>query len=226
MSVHPFEQTVNQAKRRLDVAAALLDHVQHSFAQNDRKAAYQAAFELAYQTEKLTMLARTLPALTGSPIGYAQMGQLIRKAVPIRVGYSKQGWLGIYMPALLPKKERGGADYIRDSLYPALRDFFRKGEHPLLPDCVLTVCHLYDRRRPERQYRDHDNIELNAVVDSLALFALPDDVPMRCQHHYCSAASNQDATQILLVPKDEFSTWYNCWTQEPGEPFLLFQSPQ
>ena len=38
--------------------------------------------------------------------------------------------------------------------------------------------HTYDRNRPEREYRDHDNIELNTVVDAVVMFFLVDDAPI------------------------------------------------
>ena len=44
--------------------------------------------------------------------------------------------------------------------------------------------HVYDRNRPEREYRDHDNIELNTVVDAIAMFFLVDDTPLECRHYY------------------------------------------
>ena len=47
--------------------------------------------------------------------------------------------------------------------------------------------------------------ELNAIVDALALYALYDDGPLRCEHHYCSLQDDRDATTVLLVPQDAFT---------------------
>ena len=74
-------------------------------------------------------------------------------------------------------------------------------------NCVLIFRHVYDRNRPEREYRDHDNIELNTVVDALAMFFLVDDTPLECRHYYCSARGSIERTEVYIVPRNEFETW-------------------
>lgn len=74
-------------------------------------------------------------------------------------------------------------------------------------DCVLIYRHVYDSARPERAWRDHDNIEQNMVTDIIALYLLPDDAPARCAHFYCSAAGPADRTEVYVVPREQFPTW-------------------
>ena len=111
---------------------------------------------------------------------------------------------------------------IRDSLYLALGEYFKCHDKLRLDDCVLTVCHRYDKDRSEREYRDHDNIELNAVTDALALYALYDDAPLRCEHHYCSVKDDRDATTVLLVPQDAFTACYERIKTDPKTLLPLF----
>ena len=112
-----------------------------------------------------------------------------------------EGWFSIRIPALLPKKASGSADYIRSYLYPAMRKFFEGKPR------VLAYRHVYDRSRPERSMRDHDNIETNMVTDILALYVLPDDHPAVCSHYYCSAAGSEDRTEVYVIPKHDFPVW-------------------
>lgn len=91
--------------------------------------------------------------------------------------------------------------------YPAMRRFFAGKLPHIYSDCVLIFRHIYDRNRPERSYRDHDNIELNMVVDIVALYLLPDDAPLRCAHYYCSAGGDTDRTEIYVVPCDSLPDW-------------------
>ena len=84
------------------------------------------------------------------------------------------------------------------------------------------VCHRYDKSRPEREYRDHDNIEMNAIIDALALYTLYDDAPLRCEHHYCSLTDDRDATTILLVPQPEFPVCYERIKTDPQTLLPLF----
>lgn len=82
------------------------------------------------------------------------MERQIKEVLPLHIGYTAEGWFGVDMPALLPKKEHGGAEYIRHSLYLALGEYFKCHEKLRIDNCVLTVCHRYDKSRPEREYRD------------------------------------------------------------------------
>ena len=63
--------------------------------------------------------------------------------------------------------------------------------------------------RPERAYRDHDNIELNAVADAIAMFVMHDDAPLQCSHFYCSQRGEKEYTRVFVVPQKSFVAWLN-----------------
>ena len=107
------------------------------------------------------------------------------------------------MPMLLPKKERGSADYIRQIMYPAMQRFFRGKLSTKLDDATIVFRHVYSEDRPERRLRDHDNIETNMVSDIICVFALIDDGPKYCSHLYMSAAGNDERTEVYVVPNDQ-----------------------
>jgi hypothetical protein len=111
------------------------------------------------------------------------------------------------MPILLPRKEKSSRSYLRGLLYPALEKFSHGKEKIRYRNCVLIFRHVYDRNRPEREYRDHDNIELNTVVDAIAMFFLVDDTPLECRHYYCSAAGDEERTEVYIVPRADFESW-------------------
>ena len=149
----------------------------------------------------------TSGAATGAAGATIQTDAIISDTIPVEVGFTAEGWFSIRIPALLPKKASGSADYIRSYLYPAMRKFF-EGKPPVrFRDCVLAYRHVYDRSRPERAMRDHDNIETNMVTDILALYVLPDDHPAVCSHYYCSAAGSEDRTEVYVIPKHDFPVW-------------------
>ena len=129
------------------------------------------------------------------------------QTIPIEMGYTELGWFCLRIPALLPKKGSGSPTYIQQALYPAMNRFF-KGKVPASYfDCVLIYRHVYDSARPERAWRDHDNIEQNMVTDIITLYLLPDDAPAQCAHFYCSAAGSADSTEVYVVPREQFPTW-------------------
>ena len=106
----------------------------------------------------------------------------------------------------LPAKEMAtNANYIRDVLYAQLGTYFRKeGCRKRFHNCVIIFNHIYRYDVPEKQYRDHDNIERNMVVDAVALFVMEDDGARRCQHYYCSSPGDDNATEVFVVPEDQF----------------------
>lgn len=203
----PFAIAVNRASQQIKKLDATLAVTQFLIQSGDMEGAYSSAFDYALQAEKLTLTARSLPAYSGKPGAKHTMEQQIRSVVPVKVGYTMEGWFALSIPVLLPHKERGNANYIRTSLYLALDEFFRSNPPVHVEDCVLILRHCYDRLRPERAYRDHDNIEVNAVVDAIALYALSDDAPLRCAHYYCTAVSDADETQVFIVPVRAFPKW-------------------
>ena len=168
---------------------------------------YNRALRLEELSEQTVLLTRVLPAYTGAVGATTQTDAIISDTIPVEVGFTAEGWFSIRIPALLPKKASGSADYIRSYLYPAMRKFF-EGKPPVrFRDCVLAYRHVYDRSRPERSMRDHDNIETNMVTDILALYVLPDDHPAVCSHYYCSAAGSEDRTEVYVIPKHDFPVW-------------------
>ena len=166
--------------------------------------AYDKAFEFTYESEKLTLLAREIPTCTGHPGAKGQMDAQVAKAIPISIELTSEGWLKMIFPVLLPRKERGNQDYIRDNLYPAMKRFIEERPPFRFPKSVIVFRHVCNRQRPERLCRDHDNIELNAVVNVIALYLLRSDGPKHLEHYYCAACGEADNTDVYLVPQDDF----------------------
>lgn len=169
--------------------------------------AYAVALRLEKYSERNTLLTRILPVYTYKPTAYVDVAETIRKAVPVEIGFTSQGWFRVKIPALLPKKEYNPRSYIRSYLYPALQDFFSGKEPVRYDDAVLIFQHIYDQSRPERRCRDHDNIEVNTVADTIALFVLTDDGPSICSHYACSAMGDADFTLVYVVPRKDFPRW-------------------
>ena len=205
-----FLRAVERSGGLLQKAQNELEQTKRLAGAGDMAGAYESAFAFAARAEQLTLLARALPAYTGHPKAAERTEELLEEVVPVELGFTRQGWFCLRIPALLPRKERGSPSYLRDFLYPAMRRFFA-GKLPCTdPDSVLIFRHIYDQRRPERAWRDHDNIEVNLVADVVALYLLPDDTPRRCAHYYCSASGDRDRTEVYVVPCDALTAWLHA----------------
>jgi hypothetical protein len=164
-------------------------------------------FDLSRACERLTLIARELPCYTGQPAANIQV--LAQAAQEHNIVVSNTPWFCITLPVLLPRKEHGSSVFLRPPLCHALDTYFRQHDRPTFTDCVLCFVHVYPPDRPERAYRDHDNIELNAVIDTIAMYVLHDDAPMRCAHFYCSQVGKQACTRVFIIPRASFLTWLN-----------------
>lgn len=169
--------------------------------------AYEQALRLEETAERLVLLTRVLPAYTGSDVARLEVDNTMKLCIPVDMGFTAEGWFCLCIPALLPKKGGGSADYIRSFLYPAMQEYFQKKEPVRYTDCVLVYRHVYDRDRPERRMRDHDNIEMNMVSDIVAMYVMPDDAPTVCSHYECSVMGEDDHTEVYVVPGTEFPKW-------------------
>lgn len=188
--------------------------------------AYEMAMKLEETSERMVLLTRVLPASTGAPHAAMDTANLMALCIPVEIGFTVEGWFGLRIPALLPKKDTGSADYIRSFLYPAMRDFFMGKEPVRFTDCVLAYRHVYDRSRPERRLRDHDNIEINMVSDIVAMYVMPDDGPKICSHYYCSAEGNEERTEVYVVPREQFSLWLTMEKTMPDKGVALYETRQ
>lgn len=203
--------------------AKMLDAFSHGNVQE----AYEMALENERDTEKLALLYRQIPIHTGRPSAIRDMEEIIHEEVPVEMGFTPEGWFVLRIPRLLPRKERGKGsfEYIRGFLYPAMHRFFQDTSPVQYDDCVIIYRHIYDPDTPERQYRDHDNIEINFVTDTVALFVMKDDAPLCCQHHYCSAAGTRERTEVYVVPETDFVYWYEASKDFPDEGVKLQNRP-
>lgn len=218
-----FTTTTERVLRMLPTLYA--GTVQMAFA--NQHGLQQEAADLAAENEllveKLVNCYRFLPSYTGSAKGRQIVEQNMVEAIPVEIGFTEEGWFSLRIPRLLPRKERdkGSSDYIRGYLYPAMRRFFQNAPPVRFDDCVLVYRHIYDRSEPNRRCRDHDNIEVNFVTDTIALFVMTDDAPYNCRHYYCSAPGSQERTEVYVVPRADFLLWYEAEKNFPDEGVKL-----
>ena len=219
-----FQQLIVRIDRMLDTAKESSETVKILCEKGDMIEANEEAFRLEGITEKVVLMTRALPAYTGYPRARSEVNHIIAGAVPIDIGYTESGWFSVRIPLLLPKKEHGSSDYIRQILYPAMQRFFRGRIHHKLDEATIVFRHVYSEDRPERRARDHDNIETNTVSDIVAMFTLVDDSPKHCSNLYISALGNEERTEIYIVPKDELCDFLKHEGTMPKEGEKLYET--
>lgn len=202
-----YIKTLGKVETKLQRMKEQIEAIRWFYNNDNLTESYNRALKLEELSEETVLLTRVLPAYTGATNALTKVDEIVSNSIPVKIGFTAEGWFSVRIPALLPKKASGSADYIRSYLYPAMRSFF-EGKPPIrFKDCVIAYRHVYDRNRPERAMRDHDNIETNMVTDIIAMYVLPDDSPAVCAHYYCSAAGCENRTEVYIVPKHDFPSW-------------------
>lgn len=202
-----FQIQLDRAIKETEKLLKQLNAVKTDYAEKRIEDAQEQSVSATRIAESVTLKTRALPAHTGHPQADAMVQEAIEETVPVEMGFTEEGWFSLWMPILLPRKEKSSRSYLRGFLYPALERFAYGKTRIKYRNCVLIFRHVYDCNRPEREYRDHDNIELNTVVDAIAMFFLVDDTPLECRHYYCSAAGDEERTEVYIVPRADFESW-------------------
>ena len=225
MEISSFARILNKLQQKSDKLDTKLRYLKLCIDNDNMRTAYEQAAALEEISEQLVLLARSLPAYTGRPSADKDIRSIMKKSIPVFAGFTEEGWFSLRIPSLLPKKSKGSAEYIRSFLYPFMREFFSELPPIRYTDCVLIYRHIYDRTRPDRRKRDHDNIELNMVSDIVALYVMPDDGPSVCSHYYCSAEGNEDRTEVYVIDKNDFILWLNKEKSMPESGIKLYEKP-
>lgn len=202
-----YEQCLERVAQKFEHAEYAMNMCRRLAETGQMDKANELAFVLAREVEHLALTTRALPTYTGDPQAEAIVAEMLEETIPIQIGFTQQGWFGVSMPMLLPKKAGGSKEYVRSLLYPVMRRFFYGKEPIIYPNCVIIYRHVYDRARPERGYRDHDSLEVKAVTDVVALYVMKDDSALRCHHYYCSTAGDSERTEIYVLHQSELPEW-------------------
>jgi len=220
----PFAKEIAFAGKQLQAVVSSFGEMKENQAQGLREIAYEKAFEFTNKVERLTQTARQLPAYTGHPQAQKRIEKQTLENVPVRAGFTPEGWFCTVIQALLPKKRHGCARYIQRSVFLSLADFFRGKDRVRYKDCVLIFRHIYRRDRPDRHYRDHDNIEVKSAADAVAFFVLYDDGPLTCEHFYCTAAGDENKTEVFVVPRSDFIKWLTEVKPDNDKELILLEN--
>ena len=218
-----FENTLNRIQRELPKIQEDCRAIRGYYSSGNKERAYNVSFQLAEKTEKLALLARSLPCYTGNPKAMLDMEKCIEAAVPVEIGFTKEGWFSVRIPKLLPKKGSGNVNYIRGILWPALRRFFEEKELVRYENCILIYRHVYGLQYEKRYMRDHDNIETYMISDMISACVLRDDSPYLCSNYDCTAEGESERTEVYVVPKTEFVDWLNQEKTMPKEGVKLYE---
>lgn len=215
---------MDRVERQTEDFILTLQRARRAIEMEDLDTAQELLLTAYEQKERSTLLCRALPLYSPEPFTREKVTKALTDAVCTKCGYTEEGWFCAVIPTLLPKKKKRSTDYIKEIMYASLERFFMGKPMQKFGTCTIVFRHVYNRNNPKRAWRDHDNIEIKAVIDAIALFVMEDDSPHVCQHFYCSAEGDCDKTEVYVVPQEEFLMWYKMQLKIPDEGLKLYDS--
>ena len=148
-----------------------------------------------------------------------EAAEALQANVAAKVTETKEGWLSIMLPAMMPRRKDGDrAQFLNAPLKDAILSYFHDRPMPHFTVCVLVYEHIY-AGSSRRRFVDHDNLELKHCQDVLENFFLENDSSALCSAFQCSHWGDQDSTRIWLLTPEQFPEWLRfhseCWKITP-----------
>lgn len=202
-----INRSVSKMSRRIEQATKAFEND----SEEDISLGMKYYFEALQLGEKVAYELRQTHFEYGICDGTAKVKDIVVDAFPCEAGYTKEGWFFFSMPRLPSFKSNSySVTYLRDTLYTVFEHLFssHKLERYLFENCVLIFRNVYSGNDSKKAIRDNDNYEYKAVTNLLTTYFIPDDSPKYCDTFLCSVYGDEDATEVFIVPRREFPTFF------------------
>jgi len=211
---------IGDENRRLQqdiIALQSIDIV--NYPENYSSLSQQAVIKSEYITRRLRELVYTTTNINRSELFE---GAAIEQGITIN--HDESGIIEITLPCLIPHRRKKQTGFITAPLYAVLERFVlanSPGECHDAPferfnHCVICVTHVYDKALFGRgRKRDHDNIEIKGIIDTINTFLLTDDNEVLCDIYTTSELADRDITRIFIMKKDMFPEWVLGYKNQP-----------
>ena len=120
-----FKKEFLRTQGTLEQLNELWGDMKETMDENDESGTYEISLETARIGERLALKLRDLATCPNAIQREEAVANFIKETALVEVGFTKEGWFRLSIPALLPRKEKGNSEYIRSLIYPAMSDFFK-----------------------------------------------------------------------------------------------------
>ena len=208
--MNDFDRSIDSIDKSLVNMSKSLSLIKSFSLAGDLEKTNEELFNLVKLSENNTERIRMLPIFTGYNKAKEQVENIIIDELNISIEDNRKNdsldMIHIHLNSLLPKKEKERAGYIRASMITACDRYYKENIFDIISEPVVIIFkHNYNSE--ERMWRDHDNIEINVVMDAIALYFLTDDTSKSCDHFYFSEYTGEDSTDIFIVKQKNFTKW-------------------
>lgn len=211
----PIENELNFCEKNLKNMLNIISDFKCKSVVEDSKIANYYALKLINLSEKTCLAIRNIPHYINYNYNdryenFQQINEQIANAWDIKIRYTKQGWLHIKLPIMLPKIKQHNIQVIALPLQISLKHFFENKNMDKKIPSVICYCYVYSKEASPSRFLDHDNVETKVITDIITDFTLYDDGPQFLNHYHCSEIGKYSHMEIFLVPQNEFDQWLSC----------------
>lgn len=226
----PIENELDFCEKNLKNMLNIISDFKRKSIVEDSKIANYYALKLINLSEKICLVIRNIPHYidysgNDSDNQFEHIETQMADTWDIKICYTKQGWLHIKLPVMLPKIKQHNVQVIALPLQISLKHFFENKNVDKKIPSVICYRHMYSKEVPTSRYLDHDNIEMKAITDIITDFVLHDDGPQFLNHYHCSSIGEYSHTEVFIVPQNQFSQWLSCVQNGDFEVLIASKPP-
>ena len=144
-----------------------------------------------------------------TPTGEEDVQRIIDATYPVEIGFNAEGWFGVRIPLLIPKKDNYSVKYLEKRLGPVLEEFWRvRPRFQLAPhDSVIVFRHIYSTHRPGWERCVPADSEIDCVIRLFFSYVFRKIFPIEFRHYHCCAIGEEECTEVYVMPATDLGKW-------------------
>lgn len=203
---HALDRAISRTRRILDD----LKFIREMNREGKKDVVYNFTLPTAEEAEFLIRNTRELILSQKTPTGEEDLQRIIDATYPVEIGFNAEGWFGVRIPLLIPKKDNYSVKYLEKRLGPALDAFWRARPRQFLPsnfNSVIVFRHIYSPRRPGWERCVPADSEIDCVIRLFFTHVLHQMFPIDFRHYHCCVLGEEECTEVYLMPISDFGKW-------------------
>ena len=161
--------------------------------------------------EKATLKARSVANFSfkkkNMPLEYSKMMDKIASEAHNISIETNEKTTKITLPNTLPHYKNNFKSMLVEPLNFKLKIYKKEHGFPEYTSVVFVIVNNISSNKNTNTIRDNDNYDYKQIVNNVSYWLLNDDGYKYCSMFNCTKISEQDSTEIYVVPKSLFPEW-------------------
>lgn len=204
-----FDHALDRAISRTSRILGDLRFIREQNREGRKDLVYSYTLTTAEEAEFLIRNTRELILSQKTPTGEEDLQRVIDATYPVEIGFNADGWFGVRIPLLIPKKDNYSVKYLEKRLGPVL-DTFWKGRprfHSASHKSVIVFRHIYSTLRPGWERCVPADSEIDCVIRLFFSHVFREIFPIDFRHYHCCAFGEAECTEVYVMPVSDLGKW-------------------